>query len=51
MVSKEEAKEKIRELVQTFKDNFKQYKLPTYKEAHVRKDFIDKINHDFGDKL
>ena len=30
-------------LVQTFKDNYNQYKLPTYKEAHVRKEFIDKF--------
>jgi len=43
MVSKEEAKKELRKLVQVFKENFKQYKLPTYKEAQVRKEFIDKF--------
>jgi len=43
MVSKEEARKEVERLVKIFKDNFKQYKLPSYKEAHVRKDFIDKF--------
>ncbi len=56
MVTTEEAKERIAELVQVFKENFNQYKLPSYKEARVRIEFIDKffkalgwdINNDQG---
>ena len=33
------AKQEVAKLVQTFKDNIAQYKLSTYKEAHVRKEF------------
>jgi len=40
---KEEAKKEVEKLVQVFKDNLNQYKLPTYKEAQVRKEFIDKF--------
>lgn len=36
-------KDKLKERIQTFKDNFDQYKLPSYKEAQVRKEFIDKF--------
>ncbi|RLJ06963.1 MAG: restriction endonuclease subunit M, partial [Candidatus Aenigmatarchaeota archaeon] len=43
MVPKEKAKEKIKTLIQTFKDNINQYKLQSYKEAQVRKEFIDKF--------
>lgn len=43
MITKEEAKQEVAKLVQTFKDNIAQYKLSTYKEAHVRKEFIDKF--------
>lgn len=42
-LTKEEAKEEVRELVQAFKDNIEQYKLSTYKEAQVRKEFIDPL--------
>jgi len=48
MVGKEEAKMEISKLVQTFKNNFNQYKLPTYKEAQVRKEFIDKFFTQLG---
>jgi len=37
------AKQEVAKLVQTFKDNIAQYKLSTYKEAQVRKEFIDKF--------
>jgi len=40
---KEEAKKGITKLVNIFKDNINQYKLPTYKEAQVRKEFLDKF--------
>ncbi|MCG2718029.1 MAG: N-6 DNA methylase [Nanoarchaeota archaeon] len=40
---KEDAKQEVAKLIQTFKDNIKQYKLSTYKEAQVRKEFIDKF--------
>jgi adenine-specific DNA-methyltransferase len=42
-MDKEEAKRGVAKLVQTFKYNFNQYKLSTYKEAQVRKEFIDKF--------
>ena len=48
MISKEEARKEINKLVQTFKNNFNQYKLPTYKEAQVRKEFIDKFFTQLG---
>ena len=35
--TKEQAKDKVKELVQAFKENIEQYKLSTYKEAQVRK--------------
>ena len=41
--TKEEAKKEIVILIETFKDNINQYKLQTYKEAQVRKEFIDKF--------
>jgi len=43
MYSKEEAKEQMAVLVKTFKENIKQYQQSTYKEAQVRKEFIDKF--------
>jgi len=43
MVIKEEAKQELIKLIQTFRNNLDQYKLPTYKEAQVRKEFIDKF--------
>ncbi len=43
MITKENAKKEIAKLVQTFKDNYNQYKLSTYKEAQVRKEFIDRF--------
>ncbi|MBU1136199.1 MAG: N-6 DNA methylase [Nanoarchaeota archaeon] len=42
-MDKETAKQEIEKLVKTFRDNINQYKLPTYKEAQVRKEFIDKF--------
>jgi predicted type IV restriction endonuclease len=47
-MDKEIAKQEVAKLVQTFKDNFNQYKLSTYKEAQVRKEFIDKFFKLFG---
>ncbi len=47
-LTKEQAKEKVKELVQAFKENIEQYKLPTYKEAQVRKEFIDPLFSAFG---
>jgi adenine-specific DNA-methyltransferase len=43
MISKEQAKEEVSNLIQVFRDNYNQYKLPTYKEAQVRIEFIDKF--------
>lgn len=48
MIIKEEAKQEINNLIKTFKDNFNQYKLSTYKEAQVRIEFIDKFFKAFG---
>ena len=42
-MDKETAKKEVVKLVQIFKDNINQYKLSTYKEAQVRKEFIDKF--------
>ena len=42
-MDKETAKQEVVKLIQTFKDNINQYKLSTYKEAQVRKEFIDKF--------
>ncbi len=47
-LTKEQAKEKIKELIQAFKENIEQYKLSTYKEAQVRKEFIDPLFSAFG---
>jgi hypothetical protein len=47
-LTKEQAKEKIEELVQAFKNNIEQYKLSTYKEAQVRKEFIDPLFNALG---
>jgi predicted type IV restriction endonuclease len=53
-MDKEEAKKGISALVQVFKDNIKQYDLPTYKEAQARREFIDKffyyLGWDIGDE-
>lgn len=43
MVTREEGEEKIKGLVQDFKDNIEQYKLVTYKEAEARIQFINKF--------
>ncbi|WXG44834.1 MAG: DNA methyltransferase [Promethearchaeati archaeon SRVP18_Atabeyarchaeia-1] len=43
MVTKDQAKEHIKKLVETFKSNIDQYQQASYKEAHVRKEFIDKF--------
>lgn len=48
MVTKEEAKKLVQELVEIFKNNYNQYKLPPYKEAQVRIEFIDKFFKAFG---
>lgn len=42
-MDKELAKQEVAKLIDIFKENFNQYKLPTYKEAQVRKEFIDKF--------
>jgi len=42
-MDKEIAKQEVAKLIQIFKDNLNQYKLSTYKEAQVRKEFIDKF--------
>ncbi len=42
-MDKETAKQEVAKLVQIFKNNINQYKLSTYKEAQVRKEFIDKF--------
>ena len=42
-LTREQAKEKVKDLIQAFKENIEQYKLPTYKEAQVRKEFIDPL--------
>ncbi len=47
-MDKEQAKKEVSNLVRIFKDNIKQYKLPTYKEAQVRIEFIDKFFKVFG---
>jgi len=47
-LTKEQAKERIKGLVQAFKENIDQYKLSTYKEAQVRKEFIDPLFTAFG---
>jgi len=43
MHSKEESKEQLKLLVETFRDNLEQYQKSTYKEAQVRIEFIDKF--------
>ena len=48
MITKEQGKEIIRKLVETFRDNLQQYSQVSYKEAHVRKEFIDKLFVAFG---
>src|SRR3989338_4739212 len=48
IMDKETAREEIAKLVQIFKNNINQYKLPTYKEAQVRKEFIDKFFTQLG---
>jgi adenine-specific DNA-methyltransferase len=35
--------ETVKTLVKTFKDNFDQYSKPSYKEAQLRKEFVDKF--------
>jgi len=47
-MGKEEGKIEVAKLIRTFKDNFNQYKLSTYKEAQVRIEFIDKLFEAFG---
>ena len=48
MITKEQGKEIIGKLVETFRDNLQQYSQTSYKEAHVRKEFIDKLFVAFG---
>jgi len=48
MITKEQGKEIIKKLVETFRDNLQQYQQSGYKEAHVRKEFIDKFFTAFG---
>jgi adenine-specific DNA-methyltransferase len=48
MITKEQGKEIIKKLVETFRDNILQYSQANYKEAHVRKEFIDKLFIAFG---
>ena len=48
MITKEQGKDLIRKLVETFRDNIQQYSQVGYKEAHVRKEFIDKLFVAFG---
>ncbi|MBI4154304.1 type IV restriction endonuclease, partial [Candidatus Woesearchaeota archaeon] len=43
MMNEEQAKEHVAKLVETFRENIKQYQQSSYKEAHVRKEFIDKL--------
>lgn len=47
-LTKERAQVKIKELVQAFKENLSQYKQTTYKEAQVRKEFIDPLFNVLG---
>lgn len=47
-LTKEQAKEKVSGLIHAFKENMAQYKLSTYKEAQVRKEFIDPLFDAFG---
>jgi len=47
-MNKEKAKYEVEKLIQVFENKFKQYKLPTYKEAQVRIEFIDKFFKAFG---
>ena len=47
-LTKEQAKEKVKELIQAFKENIDQYRQSTYKEAQVRKEFIDPLFGAFG---
>ncbi len=42
-MEKESARPELNKLIEVFKDNLAQYKLLTYKEAQVRKEFIDKF--------
>ncbi len=46
--TKEEAKEELRNLIERFKENIKQYQRSSYIEAQVRKEFIDKFFKIFG---
>ncbi|MBI2043344.1 N-6 DNA methylase [Candidatus Pacearchaeota archaeon] len=48
MITKEEARNGISDIIKIFKENIEQYKLPTYKEAQARKEFIDKFFHYLG---
>jgi len=47
-MNKETAKQEIARLIKIFKENINQYKLSTYKEAQVRKEFIDKFFESLG---
>ncbi len=47
-LTKEQAKEKVKELIQAFKENIDQYRQSTYKEAQARKEFIDPLFSAFG---
>jgi len=43
MITKEQGKGIIKKLIDTFRYNIQQYSQTSYKEAHVRKEFIDKF--------
>lgn len=43
LMTKEQALEQIKKLVGTFQDNLQLYQQSSYKEAQVRKEFIDKF--------
>lgn len=47
-MSREEAKEKIKELVERFKEHWNDYHHPEYKEDRLRQDFINPFFHALG---
>jgi len=47
-ITKDQAKDKVKDLVDAFKENIDQYRNQIYKEAQVRKEFIDPFFEAFG---
>jgi len=47
-LTKEQAKEEVKKLVERFKENIDQYQKSYYIEAQARKEFIDKFFKIFG---